>query len=298
MRYYHRKEAFTLVELLVVIAIIGVLVALLLPAVQSAREAARRMSCSNNLRQIAIGVHNHHDTLQHFPHGGSESPTIDCCASDNNNRLGFSWAYHLLPFVEQQNLYDLTDYTLLSVTPVKTFHCPTRRAPAKYGSTAKLDYAANVGNIPTSTGIRDLWGADGAFVRQWKKPQSLTAGTAIENYRRMADFSDGTANTILVGEKQLHQSVWGTAGGDNEPWNNPGWDEDVLRVGSEVPQPDKKHPDSSQATHWSRKFGSSHPAGVNAARVDGSVGFIAYNIDATTWLRLCVINDGQVITEQ
>jgi prepilin-type N-terminal cleavage/methylation domain-containing protein len=297
MRYTQRKQAFTLVELLVVIAIIGVLVALLLPAVQSAREAARRMSCSNNLRQMAIGVHNHHDTLGYFPHAASETPTLDCCSADKNNRLGFSWAFHILPFIEQQNIYDQTDYNVISVSPVKTYFCPTRRAPGKYTTSAKTDYAANIGNVPTSSGFRDNWGADGAFVRQWKKPQSVALGTPIENFRRMGDFSDGTANTLLIAEKQLHPTVWGSAGGDNEVWQNPGWDEDILRVGSELPMPDSKHPDNTKSAHWSRKFGSSHPAGLNAARVDGSVGYVSYNIDATTWLRFSTINDGQVLPE-
>lgn len=292
MRY---RKAFTLVELLVVIAIIGVLVALLLPAVQSAREAARRMSCSNNLRQMAVAVHNHHDTLGYFPHAASETPGVECCSADKNNRLGFSWAFHMLPFIEQQNLYDQTDYDVISVTPVKTYFCPTRRQPGKYTTSAKTDYAANVGTV--TGGFRGSWGQDGAFVRQWKKPQSVAIGTPVENFRRFGDFSDGTANTLLFAEKQLHATVWGTAGGDNEVWQNPGWDEDILRVGNEAPQPDKMHPDSKQAQHWSRKFGGSHPAGLNAARVDGSVGFVAFNVDATVWLRFSTIADGEVLPD-
>jgi prepilin-type N-terminal cleavage/methylation domain-containing protein len=290
MRRFCRKEAFTLVELLVVIAIIGVLVALLLPAVQSAREAARRMSCSNNLRQLSIGVHNHHDTLGYLPRAGSDGPNQDCCNA--TVRDGWTWGFHILPFIEQQNLFDKTDDNLIALTPVKTYFCPTRRPPNKYGTHAKMDYAGNGGS--TSGNI----GKDGAFVRQWlapstSKPQNLP----VEQTRRLSDFTDGTSQTILFAEKQVHATVWGSAGGDNEAWNNAGWDVDIVRFGSEVPQPDKKHPDSSQPAVWSNKFGSSHPAGVNAARVDGSVGFIAYNIDATTWLRLCTIADGNVITE-
>jgi len=290
MRFNQKRQAFTLVELLVVIAIIGVLVALLLPAVQSAREAARRMSCSNNLRQIAVGVHNHHDTLGYLPGAGSDGPNQDCCNA--TKREGWSWAFHLLPFIEQQNLYDLTDNAVIAATPTKTYYCPTRRAPAKYGNHAKLDYNGNGGSASGAAG------KDGAFIRQFTKPHSSTpASTPVENFRRFGDFIDGTSQTILVAEKQVHPTTWGTAGGDNEAWNNAGWDVCVVRFGSEVPQPDMKHPDKTQATHWSNKFGSSHPAGVNAARVDGSVGFISYNIDATNWLRLCTIADGQTITE-
>ena len=292
MRYTQRKHAFTLVELLVVIAIIGVLVALLLPAVQSAREAARRMSCSNNLRQMAVGVHNHHDTLGYLPRAGSDGPNQDCCNA--TVREGWSWAFHLLPFIEQQNLFDQTDNAIVSSSPVKTYYCPTRRAPAKYGTHAKLDYAANAGSQPNQNG------KDGAFVRQWlapssSKPQNLP----VEQTRRFGDFIDGTSHTILIAEKQMHQSGWGKTGGDNEAWNNAGWDEDINRYGNYVPQADSKHPvHNASANYWSRHFGSSHPAGINAARVDGSVGFIAYNIDATTWLHLCTIADGYVLNEQ
>src|SRR5688500_31503 len=98
---------------------------------------------------------------------------------------------------------------------------------------------------------------------------TAAAGTLPDQTRRFGDFIDGTSQTILIAETQLHPATWGKAGGDNEAWNNAGWDECILRFGSELPQPDMKHPDVTQATHWSRKFGSSHPAGINAARVDG-----------------------------
>jgi prepilin-type N-terminal cleavage/methylation domain-containing protein len=99
-----KQRAFTLVELLVVIAIIGVLVALLLPAVQSAREAARRMQCQNNLRQIGLACQNHHDVFGRFPWGGSDGPDQTCCNA--TTRDGWTWAYYILPFIEQKSTYD------------------------------------------------------------------------------------------------------------------------------------------------------------------------------------------------
>src|SRR5438067_13078670 len=99
------RRAFTLVELLVVIAIIGVLVALLLPAVQSARESARRMSCMNNLKQTGIALHNHHDSYGTFPAGGVTNGT--CCSTQS----GATWTIYILPFIEQQTLYDKYDFT-------------------------------------------------------------------------------------------------------------------------------------------------------------------------------------------
>src|ERR1700704_1333018 len=97
-RSLSHRRGFTLVELLVVIAIIGVLVALLLPAVQAAREAARRIKCQNNLKQIGIGLHNYHDTIGCFPPGATKSNTT-------------SWHVHVLPFMEQKNLYDQFDFS-------------------------------------------------------------------------------------------------------------------------------------------------------------------------------------------
>ncbi|WP_425617676.1 DUF1559 domain-containing protein [Anatilimnocola sp. NA78] len=284
------RAAFTLVELLVVIAIIGVLVALLLPAVQAAREAARRMQCQNNLKQIALAVHNHHDTYLFLPHAGSDGPNKDCCNADD--RRGWSWAYQILPFIEQANLHQQTSDAVVANTPVKGYYCPTRRAPARYKPTAaaKNDYCGNGGDIP------DNHGKEGAFIRQWETISPTTPlATAINQQRRLADILDGTSQTALIGEKQVHPTTWGSAGGDNEPWSNAGWDQCIVRFGNEVPQPDLLHPDSTKPAFWSNRFGSSHPGGVNMARADGSVMNIAFNVDAAMWKNFCTIRDGNVL---
>src|SRR5437773_558439 len=109
------RRAFTLVELLVVIAIIGVLVALLLPAVQSARESARRMSCMNNLKQIGLALHNHHDAFGTFPPGGVTNGT--CCGTQS----GATWTIYILPFIEQQMLYDKYDFTQTNESSANAF---------------------------------------------------------------------------------------------------------------------------------------------------------------------------------
>ncbi|MBN9121288.1 MAG: DUF1559 domain-containing protein [Planctomycetes bacterium] len=284
-----RRRGFTLIELLVVIAIIAILIGLLLPAVQKVREAAARMSCTNNLKQIGLGMHNHHDSMQTLPNAGSDGPDKDCCNA--NTRVGWTWMYYLTPYIEQDNVYKNPSDTAVAQTAIKVYYCPTRRQPTLYSNGGRCDYAGNGGKNMGDEGRQ------GMLVRQWKSPSTSKAPDApVEQTRKFTDVSDGLSNTILVGEKQCHQTVLGKAGGDNEVWNNSGWDQDHVRFGEAVPQSDDLHPDASQPTFWSVRFGGSHPGGFTAVMGDGSVRFIRYGIDATNWMRVCLINDGEVIS--
>jgi prepilin-type N-terminal cleavage/methylation domain-containing protein len=289
------KKGFTLIELLVVIAIIAVLIGLLVPAVQKVREAANRLSCQNNLKQIGLAFHSYHGTYGNFPNAGSDGPNQSCCNA--TIRAGWTWMFMLTPYIEQDAIYNLPDTTAgnaqVAASVIKTYYCPSRRVPQAYGSatlTARCDYAGNGGRDMAGSG------AEGMLVRQWSNPSPTLPLTApVQVGRRIADVMDGLSNTALAGEKQLHQTVQGTAGGDNEAWNNSGWDQDHQRFGYTLPQPDSMHPTSLSSTFWSERFGGPHPGVALMILGDGSVRPINYNISAANWLSFCLVADGGVV---
>jgi prepilin-type N-terminal cleavage/methylation domain-containing protein/prepilin-type processing-associated H-X9-DG protein len=340
------RLGFTLVELLVVIAIIGVMVGLLLPAVQAARESARRMQCSNHLKQIALATLNYESTYRQLPPGpldgdpraitaaGAPNPDgynysagTTCCRAAT--RSGWSAQYRILPFLEQNAVYDLgrDDPPIwpnrannggeddVARQLISTYYCPTRRPPTGYGSArhGRVDYAGNGGfyhGRPDSTinfiPPAPLGAPEVAF--RTRTNGGLTRGRAgviiwpgQGDRRVLADIRDGTSNTIVFAEKALNFTEHGSDGGDNERWNNAGWDECVVRFHF-PPKPDALTPpdrkaNPSAAANWNRYFGAAHPGGLNAAFVDGSVRFTSFSVDATTWMRLCVSDDGEVIDQ-
>ncbi len=275
----HNRCGFTLLELLVVIAILAVLVGLLLPAIQKVRETASRLRCSNNLKQIALAFHGHHDAVGHFPAGGTHLPpvflaTANTTATQTTERAQtWSWAYLILPHIEQSSLFNHADPRVVMTTPLSAYHCPTRRTPQLYAGYAMIDYAG-------SAGIHNE-GANGIVMR-------TTRGTV-----RIADVIDGMSTTVMLGEKRLNQAEFGNSFDDNEGYSVPGWNDDwdVYRWGAEPPMPDFNQRGQLES---SKVFGSAHPNGFNSAFGDGSVRFIRYSVNPQTWERACGRDDSQV----
>lgn len=314
-----RLAGFTLVELLVVIAIIGVLVALLLPAVQAAREAARRTQCQNNIKQMSLAFHNHHDTFKHLPTGGWGWDYVgDPDGGFAENQPG-GWTYNILPFIEQQNLREigagqpgplkLDELRRLVGIPIKFYHCPSRRKPDLYPILvepvnaarpvtrgAKLDYAANCGDQHAN---ENTGGSPTMAI-----PTNFTGILFNKSTVRLAEITDGTSNTAMVGEKYLSIANYytGDDAADNENLYV-GFDNDNSRSMNNQTAPCSSFPtcvrfpprqDSRQFVNH-HIFGSAHPGGFNLGLCDGSVRTISYSISAQNYMRLGNRFDGNPI---
>lgn len=315
----HRRRAFTLIELLVVIAIIGVLVGLLMPAVQSAREASRRVDCSNRVRQLSLATHMHHNALRYFPPARYEARP-DADPSDQCGLETPSWLARVMPYIEQGTLAKKWDFSLpwykhpdevRRVVP-DIFLCPSRRAGTQPVGTRSLrasqgggggtlpcgcplkprpsaeredvtgalcDYAGNHGDLtPGAIGEPTdfYFGGNGTGVIISVRPECKN-GLAIApmDRVRMASVFDGTSNTFLFGEKFVRHSELGQF-----PEDSPAYDGDHLPASCRLAGPGLRlanSPNDVMADMFS--FGSWHPGGVHFAMVDGSVRFMACEID-------------------
>lgn len=311
-----RRTAFTLVELLVVIAIIGVLVALLLPAVQAARESARRMQCQNHLKQIGLAFHNHTDTHGHYPTGGWGWDYVGEPDGGFAEGQPGGWTYNILPYIEQKAAREIglgksgpllhAELEQLVNIPIKFYNCPSRRPAHTYpvsvkpknapGVTkgAKLDYAANVGDTPYN---------------QWRggppEPKSVPGvdwtGLLYDFSKvRQSEVTDGTSNTFMVGEKYLDPNNY-TTGKDLADNENlyVGFDNDNCRSTHADYYPPRKDSRTPPAP-WTKAndlymYGSAHPAGFNVVLCDGSVRVIQYDIDKDNFRRWGNKSDGETV---
>ncbi|HQU43080.1 MAG TPA: DUF1559 domain-containing protein [Pirellulales bacterium] len=313
-----KRHAFTLVELLVVVAIIGILVALLLPAVQAARESSRRSSCVNNLKQIGIGLHHYHDAFQKFPPCYVVSPLSNTPmgpADPNTGDTGPGWGFLslLLPYVEQAPLaqalnYNLTCWSPANALPVKTvlpqYICPSA---VNMGSPPIYNVIDASGNTLATFARANYVGVAGRFSpwQQYFDPgldlsTVNVGGFSVDgvlyrnSHTRIADILDGTSNTLMVSEKTPYHSdstwVGVVPGGVTNPTPlfavvgpDPSSSQVNVHTGptpGEVP-PIIKPP--SQPLANTDEVWSNHPNGANALFSDGSVRFVVDTIDNLTW---------------
>jgi prepilin-type N-terminal cleavage/methylation domain-containing protein len=287
-------RGFTLVELLVVIAIIGILVGLLLPAVQAARESARRTQCQNNLKQMGLAIHNHHDTFEYFPTGGTVpwagvtyigTTNVPQPAKDQ----GSSWPYQILRFFEKTTIYKLTNRTELEGTKIGEYFCPSRRRPTAQAGRMLMDYAsATPADAPGSWD--QFWFGETATVPTNAKYRGvIVRSRTAAAPTRMASIIDGNSNTLLISEKWLNSgNIFTGDWHDDQGWLD-GWDPDVVRYTGFKPIQDS--PGSPYG--WDGyQFGSSHPAGINALLADGSVRILTFNINEAIFNNLGMRDDG------
>jgi len=299
-------HGFTLVELLVVIAIIGILIALLLPAVQSSRESGRRLQCANNLKQIGLAVQSHIAAFNAFPNGGKQYTLPRTMLGGSPalfDKQDWAWPYQILPYMERLTLWGNPDDASVAATPTPTYFCPTRRPPTALKAAswapfrAQIDYAANGGAGANNSG--DGWGiygdgSDGVVCMR---------GVATRVPAHIA--FDGLSSTILAGEKRMNVSFCTseTQADDNDGYVG-GFQDDVIRwgavgtkYGNLVPTPDVSGEAYTTSTMYPNiyQFGSSHVLGTNFVACDGAVRFLAFTIDPETFSRLCSIKDRKTV---
>ena len=294
-----RRSGFTLIELLVVIAIIAILIALLLPAVQQAREAARRSTCKNNLKQLAIGLHNYHDTHDVLPFGWDQR--------------GAAWSAMILPAIEQGNLYDTLIFqesgdgnwdsgsanTTAASTYLPVFNCPSAPLQKHYNfnnipQRAPGTYLGNAGSESSSDD--DSTKVSGSKSLEEVIQNGMFYACSCVSFR---DVKDGTSNTFIIGETQTDldfgkdgQSMdhWNIGSPQTDPCgcnNGTGGSEFSEFVGTTYPRMNARRTDPSVSGHLMElSFGSWHSGGGHMAYADGSVHFISENIDKAVYQAL------------
>ncbi len=314
-----KTNGFTLVELLVVIAIIGMLVALLLPAIQAARESARRNQCTNNLKQIGLAIQMRHDAKKLFPPGRTGIPSAN---ESGVTSYGISWAFELLPYVEQTSLYQALIKALPSTdpqnalamrSPVSTFFCPSRREPAADRNFDNNDQAppeeirgvAAGGDYAGSAGVDINFG----MTNPNGEPPDVKGG-ALYTFSRnsIRHVTDGTASTIGVGEKyiptedevrqarpnvdeaKMHYYQGDTAifSGDHRY---------AIMASTECGMAHGEAPttgDCGTNNLW-EQFGSEHPSISNFVFLDGHVQAIQQGVDLIALRRISTIADDEVV---
>ncbi len=319
-RFSRLRSGFTLIELLVVIAIIAILIGLLLPAVQKVREAAARMKCSNNLKQLALAVHNYHDVNNRLP------------ASREVLRVGtankvHSWTIRTLPYIEQENIFKQYNFNLnwdegantAAGGPIRntisTFLCPSAPSSGRHANRGVTDYAATTERTWPNAYVSTGTNGQAQFVSQadpyyigMLPHDKVTNGVEDKSRRTLVNILDGTSNTMMLAEcagrnlryvmgREDNSQTW-SAG----PWANPdarinigGFDPSTYTPGVAIANPGSTTGPCAINCVNSKEIYSFHTGGAMAAMGDGSVRFLKATISLDNLLKILTYNRGEIV---
>jgi prepilin-type N-terminal cleavage/methylation domain-containing protein len=318
-------RGFTFIELLVTISIIGMLMALLFPAIHAARESARNMTCQNHLRQLGGAMMAHEVNFQRLPTGGWGGGWVSHADRGTGRRQPGGWAHALLPYMERNDLFLLgrgapdaqrrADAATLTRMPMTVFNCPSRRSAVPYPVTlfiarqprdcdpvdlaARSDYAANAGDQPRCeiqayTGPASLADGDRPDF-PWPDVKDHTGVVYLRSQITFGHIRDGLSHTYLMGEKYVSPENYYTGGDHGDDWSvYTGYQDDICRTAWYAPMLD------GSADRWMPaecRFGSPHPRGWNVIMCDGSVRTLSFDIDLDVHSRLANRADGEIIDD-
>jgi prepilin-type N-terminal cleavage/methylation domain-containing protein len=330
--YVRRVRGFTLVELLVVIAIIGILIALLLPAIQAAREAGRQTVCTNHLKQMTLAALNHHDSNKTLPTGGWGYLWLGDPDRGYGRRQPGGWIYNILPFLEEKALHDLgagaapqsaakkTAAAKMIQTPLEAFNCPTRRPvqlfetgtgythfrTPNYSDTvltvARADYVGNGGSVNNDPSPSSGPTSEADFTANWDaKYNALNiASNGIfcpGNAMKLNKITDGTSHTYLLGEKKMVPANYynGVSNNDNESMYM-GANGDIHAWANLTVQYQAEADLAGNGD--SGQFGSAHTASFNVSFCDGSIHRIPFDVDPPIHQALANRKDGVQVSNK